>query len=108
MIISTKLRHGDANTMMAEGGIQAATKGWKDSPYYHYLDVMGGGHFTNKPELVQTLVNEAPDVIRWLLELGCNFSKHEDGTLTVIFDTIPAEGLVHLKPRLFAGDSPVH
>ena len=27
VIIATKLRHGDANTMMAEGGIQAATKG---------------------------------------------------------------------------------
>ncbi|RKX25013.1 MAG: succinate dehydrogenase/fumarate reductase flavoprotein subunit, partial [Candidatus Zixiibacteriota bacterium] len=41
VIIATKLRHGDANTMMAEGGIQAASKGHKDSPYYHYLDVMG-------------------------------------------------------------------
>ena len=81
VIIATKLRHGDANTMMAEGGIQAATKGWKDSPYYHYLDIMGGGHFTNKPELVSTLSTEAPDVIRWLLHLGCNFSKHPDGTL---------------------------
>ncbi|MBL7191453.1 FAD-binding protein [bacterium] len=81
VIISTKLRHGDANTMMAEGGIQASTKGWKDSPYYHYLDVIGGGHFTNIPELVETLVTEAPDVIRWLLSLGCNFSKYEDGTL---------------------------
>jgi succinate dehydrogenase / fumarate reductase flavoprotein subunit/L-aspartate oxidase len=81
VIIATKLRHGDANTMMAEGGIQAATKGWKDSPYYHYLDVMGGGHFTNVPELVEKLVMEAPDVIRWLLSLGCNFSKYEDGTL---------------------------
>lgn len=80
-IIATKLRHGDANTMMAEGGIQAATKAWKDSPYYHYLDVIGGGHFTNKPELVSTLVTEAPDVIRWLLALGCNFTKAEDGTL---------------------------
>ncbi len=84
VIIATKLRHGDANTMMAEGGIQAATKGWKDSPYYHYLDVMGGGHFTNKPELVERLVNEAPDVIRWLLDLGCNFSKYEDGTLKTL------------------------
>ena len=36
VIIATKLRHGDANTVMAEGGIQAATKTWKDSPYYHY------------------------------------------------------------------------
>jgi succinate dehydrogenase/fumarate reductase flavoprotein subunit len=84
VIIATKLRHGDANTMMAEGGIQAATKGHKDSPYYHYLDVMGGGHFKNMPELVETLVNEAPDVIRWLEELGCNFSKHADGTLHTI------------------------
>ena len=81
VIISTKLRHGDANTVMAEGGIQASTKSWKDSPYYHYLDVMGGGHFTNMPDMVSTLVMEAPDVIKWLLSLGCNFSKYEDGTL---------------------------
>ena len=84
VIIATKLRHGDANTMMAEGGIQAATKGHKDSPYYHYLDVMGGGHFKNVPELVETLVTKAPDVIKWLEGLGCNFSKADDGTLKTI------------------------
>jgi len=81
VLIATKLRHGDANTMMAEGGIQAATKGHKDSPYFHYLDVMGGGHFKNVPELVETLVSEAPDVIKWLEGLGCNFSKMPDGTM---------------------------
>ncbi len=81
VIMATKLRHGDANTMMAEGGIQAATKGDKDSPYFHYLDVMGGGHFKNVPELVEKLVTEAPDVIRWLLEMGCNFDKWPDGRL---------------------------
>lgn len=84
VIIATKLRHGDANTMMAEGGIQAATKGHKDSPYYHYLDVMGGGHFKNTPELVEKLVTEAPDVIKWLESLGCNFSKFPDGTVHTI------------------------
>jgi succinate dehydrogenase/fumarate reductase flavoprotein subunit len=84
VIMATKLRHGDANTMMAEGGIQAATKGHKDSPYFHYLDVMGGGHFENVPELVGTLVREAPDAIRWLEALGCNFSKDPDGTLHTI------------------------
>jgi succinate dehydrogenase / fumarate reductase flavoprotein subunit/L-aspartate oxidase len=31
VIIANKLRHGDANTMMAEGGIQAAEKVGKDS-----------------------------------------------------------------------------
>lgn len=81
VIIATKLRHGDANTMMAEGGIQAATKGDKDSPYFHYLDVLGGGHFNNVPELAETLVTHAPGAIKWLEELGTNFSKFDDGRL---------------------------
>jgi len=82
--VATKLRHGDANTMMAEGGIQAATKGDKDSPYMHYLDVMGGGHFTNVPELVERLVTEAPGAIRWLRDLGCNFTQVHEGRLATL------------------------
>ncbi len=52
-MIVTKLRIGDANTMMAEGGIQAADKE-NDSPAQHYLDAFGGGHFAAKPELVKS------------------------------------------------------
>ena len=59
VMIVTKLRMGDANTMMAEGGIQAADKE-NDSPAIHYLDAFGGGHFAAKPELLRTLVTEAP------------------------------------------------
>ena len=81
VILATKLRHGDANTMMAEGGIQAATKTGKDSPCVHYMDTVGGGHFKNEPELAQTLVTEAPDAIRWLEGLGVMFSKFPDGRL---------------------------
>jgi len=84
VIMTTKLRHGDANTMMAEGGIQAATKIEKDSPCDHYLDVMGGGHFRCVPELVRILVTEAPDVIQWLENLGVLFSKFPDGRLQSI------------------------
>ena len=84
VLIATKLRHGDANTMMAEGGIQAATKAEKDSPYYHYLDVLGGGHFKNNPELAYTLVTEAPKALAWLENLGCMFTKMEDGRLKAL------------------------
>ena len=84
VILATKLRHGDANTMMAEGGIQAATRtGW-DSPYFHYLDVIGGGHFKNVPELVRTLVTEAPLVIEWLEAMGCLLSKEPDDDTGVL------------------------
>jgi len=99
VILATKLRHGDANTMMAEGGIQAADKGEKDSPYYHYLDVMGGGHFTNVPPLVEALVNNAPGALKWLEHLGCNFSKFEDGRMKSIHG-----GGTSRKRMHFAGD----
>jgi len=81
VLIATKLRHGDANTMMAEGGIQAVTKPEKDSLVNHYLDVLGGGHFVNDKELVATLVKEAPLAMAWLEKLGCLFSKFPDGRL---------------------------
>ena len=82
VVISTKLRHGDANTVMAEGGIQAASQEG-DSPYYHYLDVMGGGHFSNQPDLAAAMVNDAPVIMKWLEDLGMMLDKLEDGRLKV-------------------------
>ncbi len=80
VMMVTKLRIGDANTMMAEGGIQAADKE-NDSPVQHYLDAFGGGHFAARPELLRRLVMEAPDAIKWLNELGVMFDKDEDGRM---------------------------
>lgn len=74
VMVVTKLRIGDANTMMAEGGIQAADKE-NDSPAQHYLDAFGGGHFAAKPELLRKLVSEAPEAIEWLSNLGVEFDK---------------------------------
>jgi len=83
VLLVTKLRVGDANTRMAQGGIQAADKA-NDSPARHYLDVMGGGHFKNVPELAKALVMDAPSVIAWLEELGVMFDKQGDGTMITI------------------------
>jgi len=83
VLLTTKLRFGDANTMMAQGGIQAADKE-NDSPSIHYLDVLGGGAFTNDPDLVEALVSDAPQVIAWLESLGVMFDKDLDGTMRTI------------------------
>lgn len=80
VMIVTKLRIGDANTMMAEGGIQAADKP-NDSPVQHYLDAFGGGHFAARPELLRRLVMEAPDAIQWLNRLGVMFDKDAEGNM---------------------------
>jgi succinate dehydrogenase/fumarate reductase flavoprotein subunit len=82
-IVATKLRLGDANSMMSQGGMQAAVTP-QDSPTRHYLDAMGGGHFDNKPELVRALTEDGPDVVRWLEELGVVWDKNEDGSMQVL------------------------
>ena len=79
-MIVTKLRMGDANTMMAEGGIQAADKP-NDSPAIHFVDAFGGGHYAAKRELLAKLVCDAPEAIGWLNELGVEFDKEPDGTM---------------------------
>lgn len=78
ILIATKLRHGDANSMMAQGGIQAADSE-DDDPSIHFLDAIGGGHFANKPELVKALVMDAPRIIKWHEELGVMYDREEDG-----------------------------
>ena len=80
VMVVTKLRMGDANTMMAEGGIQAADKP-NDSPAIHFIDAFGGGHFAAKRELLSKLVCDAPEAIKWLSDLGVEFDKEADGTM---------------------------
>jgi succinate dehydrogenase/fumarate reductase flavoprotein subunit len=82
-MLATKLRMGDANTMMSEGGMQAAVS-HTDSPTRHYLDAIGGGHFENVPELVRVLTEDAPDVVRDLENLGVAWDKMDDGTMQVL------------------------
>jgi succinate dehydrogenase/fumarate reductase flavoprotein subunit len=80
ILICTKLRHGDSNSMMAQGGIQAADRP-EDSPMRHYLDVIGGGHFTNKPALARALTMDAPKIIKWHEELGVMYDKDDKGVM---------------------------
>ncbi len=82
-IIATKLRLGDANSIMSQGGVQAAVNP-QDSPARHYLDTVGGGHFDNKPELLEALVNDGPLVIDWLQEMGVIFDKDDRGELETL------------------------
>ncbi len=80
VLVATKLRLGDANTVGAQAGTQAADRP-NDSPAVHYLDTMGGGHFENIPELVEVLVKDAPSAIKWLEMLGVNWDKSPDGSM---------------------------
>ncbi|MFC7555685.1 FAD-binding protein [Pseudoroseomonas wenyumeiae] len=76
VILATKLRLGDSNTVMAEGGIQAAV-GPEDSLQRHFEDTLRAGHFTADKALVAALVSDGPGVIRWLIQEGMGFDLAE-------------------------------
>jgi succinate dehydrogenase/fumarate reductase flavoprotein subunit len=80
VLLATKLRFGDSNTIMAEGGINACVSPG-DSPTRYFIDTMGGGAFTNIPELVHTLAMDSPRILKWLEGLGIAFDKEADGTV---------------------------
>jgi len=82
VILATKLRLGDSNTVMAQGGMQiAVTK--EDSPVTHFLDTLKGGHMKNDHDLLKVMVEEGPSIAKWLLELGVLFDRDADGNLHV-------------------------
>ncbi len=93
VVLATKLRLGDSNTVMAQGGMQIAVTD-EDSPVTHFLDTLKGGHMKNDHQLLKTMVEEGPAIAKWLLSLGVLFDRDADGNLHV------KKGGGSTKPRL--------
>src|SRR5438876_4388795 len=93
VMLATKLRLADSNTVMAQGGIQIAITN-EDSPVQHFLDTLKGGHMKNDHRLLKTMVEEGPSIAKWLLDLGVLFDRDPDGNLHV------KKGGGSSKPRL--------
>src|SRR5215469_7218741 len=96
VMLASKLRLGDSNTVMAEGGIQAAV-GEDDSPQLHFEDTLRAGHFCGDPELVAQMVMDGPDVIRWLIRLGMMFDLEEDRSAARILSYRDYTGLEMMR-----------
>lgn len=100
VLLVTKLSLFDSDTIKYHGGIQAATD-QDDSPLIHYLDTIVAGNFENTPDLVETMVCEAPLIIKWLESLGCIFDKEVDGKMKIEFGEGTSRKRVHhAKDRL--------
>jgi succinate dehydrogenase / fumarate reductase flavoprotein subunit/L-aspartate oxidase len=80
VILVTKLRLGDSNTVMAEGGIQAAIDK-DDTPRMHFEDTLKGGHNKGDKELIARMVTDGPEVILWLIRQGMQFDQDQFGDL---------------------------
>ena len=76
--IITKRGITDTSTNLAQGGI-ASVLGEDDSPELHLKDTLESGDGLCHEDVARLVVNEGPDRIRELLELGVNFDLAEGG-----------------------------
>jgi len=82
VIIGKRLRK-DAHTVLAAGGINAAlaTVDPQDTWQQHFADTLKEGYYLGDPLSVETLTREAPEVVRELVDWGCEFNRTPTGEL---------------------------
>lgn len=76
--VLTKAQVAEANTSYAQGGIAAAV-GEADSWELHEKDTLIAGADLCDVDAVRFLVQQAPDAIRWLSDIGARFDVEGDG-----------------------------
>ncbi len=75
----TKCRLMDSNSSQAQGGIAAVMRP-PDTFEKHINDTLKVGHGLSDRSAVETLIRHGPEQIKWLMEQGVEFSRH-DGVL---------------------------
>ena len=91
-LIITKGSIDDCNTKYAQGGIAAAISK-RDSPDLHFKDTIAAGDGLCDEEAVRILVNEAPDRISDLVDIGVPFDTL-DGEIALTMEA------AHSLPRI--------
>ncbi|HRY90909.1 MAG TPA: FAD-binding protein [Candidatus Gracilibacteria bacterium] len=71
-----------SHTVCAEGGIAAAIKDY-DSKEKHAHDTVYGSDFLADQDAVEFFTAKSPEEINYLEELGCLWSRQEDGEIAV-------------------------
>ncbi|HSK86302.1 MAG TPA: FAD-dependent oxidoreductase [Rubrobacter sp.] len=86
-LVLGKRAHGDAHTIRAAGGINAAlgTLDQEDRWELHAADTIREGRLVCDPRAVELLAKNAPGRVRELADWGCRFDRTRDGTINQRF-----------------------
>ena len=78
-LVIGKRGHGDAHTVWAAGGINAAlgNRDSEDAWPIHAADTLDEGHHINTPESVELVTQAMPERVKELQSWGCEFDLHE-------------------------------
>lgn len=78
VMIVTKEKLEDSSTEHAQGGIAAVFDEKEDSTELHREDTLMAGAGLCNRKAVEVLVNEGPERVRELIEMGTNFDRYQD------------------------------
>lgn len=78
VMLVTKEKLEDSSTEHAQGGIAAVFDEEEDSTDLHLKDTLMAGAGLCNREAVEVLVNEGPERVRELIEMGTNFDRFQD------------------------------
>ncbi len=82
VVLVTKDRLSTGSTAYAQGGIAAAMAP-EDGPVAHMVDTLLAGAGLCDPHAVNVLATDGPDALRWLIGLGAEFDRDNDGELSL-------------------------
>lgn len=77
VIVASKSSPKQNSTWFAQGGI-ASVNMKEDSFQSHIEDTLICGSFLNDKEVVKTIIESAPNVLSWLVDIGMEFSRHKN------------------------------
>jgi succinate dehydrogenase / fumarate reductase flavoprotein subunit len=83
VVLIGKRGGGDAHTVLAAGGINAAlgTRDPEDCWEQHFADTFRESYSLAHPRVVEIMAREAPAAVMELADWGCAFARTEDGRL---------------------------
>lgn len=81
VLLASPMPSERAQSVMAAGGINASTQQGPDTIASHVEDTLNGGRNLAGEKSVTGLCTDAPDILRWLEQLGVVFNRDEQGNL---------------------------
>lgn len=81
VMVITKADEGESNTKYAQGGIAVVVDNLTDSFEKHIEDTLRAGDDLSDRQVVEIVVNEAPERLAEIMEWGVTFDRNELGEL---------------------------